>query len=331
MILRAALLGCGWIGSEFRTDSAAGIYNHAAAYHACPETQLVAICDRDSVKLLQAGERWQVDARFADAAELLAKAQPEIVSICTPDATHHALIKAALETASVRAILAEKPLALELAEAQELVALAKRRGIALAVNYSRRYSEGHAALRDRLRGGEFGRIVTVGGFYTKGTLHNGTHWFDLARLLVDEIAEVTGFDFLHEDSADPTFDAVLRFAGGATGHLQAFDAKAGTLFEMDIVGTQGRVRVVEPAGRFVTSRIVESETFPGYRVFGAEEILPARNSDTVLHAVEDLVRCVKEGGTPRCSGEDGVATVRIAHAIRESVKTGKSILLTDHA
>lgn len=330
MILRAALLGCGWIGSEFRTDSAAGIYNHAAAYHACPETQLVAICDRDPVKLQQAGERWQVDARFSDGAELLAKTQPEIVSICTPDSTHYALIKAALETSSVRAILAEKPLALELSEAEELVALAKRRGIALAVNYSRRYSTGHAELRDRIRNGEFGRIVTVGGFYTKGTLHNGTHWFDLARLLIDEITEVSGFDFLREESADPTFDAVLRFAGGASGHLQAFDAQAGTLFEMDIVGTKGRVRIIEPAGRFAISRVIESETFPGYRVFGAEEVLPAHNSDTVLHAVEDLVRCVKEGGTPRCSGEDGVAAVRVGHAIRESVKTGKSISLVGH-
>lgn len=331
MILRAALLGCGWIGSEFRTDTAAGIYNHAAAYHACPETQLVAICDRDAVKLQQAGERWQVDARFSDAAELLAKTQPEIVSVCTPDATHYALIKAALETPSVRAILAEKPLAMELTEAQELVDLAKRRGIPLAVNYSRRYSEGHADLRDRIRDGEFGRIVTVGGFYTKGTLHNGTHWFDLARLLVDEITEVTGFNFLHEDGADPTFDAVLRFANGASGHLQAFDAKAGTLFEMDIVGTLGRVRMMEPSGRFAISRVTESETFPGYRVFGTEEILPARNSDTVLHAVEDLVRCVKEGGTPRCSGEDGVAAVRVGHAIRASVKTGKSISVANHA
>jgi len=331
MTLRAALLGCGWIGSEFRTDSAAGIYNHAAAYQACPETQLVAICDQDPVKLQRAGERWQVDARFSDAAELMAKTQPEIVSVCTPDATHYALIKMALETPSVRAILAEKPLAMELAQAQELAALAKRRGVALAVNYSRRYSLGHTELRDRIRSGEFGRIVTVGGFYTKGTLHNGTHWFDLARMLVDEIVRVTGFNLLDESGADPTFDAILRFAGGASGHLQAFDASAGTLFEMDLMGTKGRVRVIEPAGHFAISRVTESETYPGYRVFGPDEILPARNSDTVLHAVEDLVRCVREGATPRCSGDDGVAAVQVGHAIRHSVKSGEPVSVQNHA
>ena len=43
MTLRTALLGCGWIGSEFRTDTPVGIYNHAAAYQACPDTELVAI------------------------------------------------------------------------------------------------------------------------------------------------------------------------------------------------------------------------------------------------------------------------------------------------
>ena len=120
-----------------------GIYNHAAAYRACPETELVAVCDADPARLARATERWKVEAKYVDASELLSKAQPEIVSICTPDATHFTLIKAALETPSVRAILAEKPLALEVSQARELVELARARGVALAVNYSRRYSEGH--------------------------------------------------------------------------------------------------------------------------------------------------------------------------------------------
>jgi predicted dehydrogenase len=87
------------------------------------------------------------------------------------------------------------------------------------------------------------------------------------------------------------------------------------------------VRIVEPAGQFVISRIVESQIFAGYRVFGEEEILPARNSDTVLHAVEDLVHCVKTGGVPSCSGEDGVLAVRVAQAVRDSVLKGRKISL----
>lgn len=330
MTLRAALLGCGWIGSEFRTDTPMGIYNHAAAYQACPETELMAICDTDPEKLNRAGERWKVTGRYPDLGELLAKSAPEIVSVCTPDAMHFEGVKVVLSAPSVRGILAEKPLALEADEAKELVEIARSRGVALAVNYSRRYSAGHAELREWIRSGGLGKIVTVGGFYTKGTLHNGSHWFDLARWMVGEIIEVSGFDLLGESSADPTLDAILRFENGATGHLQAFDASAGTLFEMDILGTQGRVRVIEPAGQFATFHLSESRTFSGYRVFAEGEIRPARNSDTVLHAVEDLVACVKHGGVPRCSAEDGVAAVRVARAVSDSARLGRPINLKEN-
>jgi predicted dehydrogenase len=139
MRLRAAVLGCGWIGAEFRTDGPLGIYNHAAAYSACAHTDLVALCDTDPLKLNRAAERWEVKQCYTDAGELFANAQPEVVSICTPDATHFACIKAALSASSVRAILAEKPLALKQTEALELADLETRRGVKLAVNYSLRY------------------------------------------------------------------------------------------------------------------------------------------------------------------------------------------------
>ena len=325
MTLRAALLGCGWIGSEFRTDTPAGIYNHAAAYRACPDTELVAICDSDPAKLNRAGEQWEVAGRYADARELFAQAKPEIVSVCTPDATHFEYLKAALAAPSVRAILAEKPLALEINEAEEIVKESEARGVTLAVNYSRRYSDGHADLRAWIRDGGLGTIVAVGGFYTKGAFHNGTHWFDLARWLVGEIAEVTGFDLLGEKNADPTLDVVLRFENGASGHLQAFDAAAGTLFEMDILGTKGRVRIVEPEGKMTTFDLHESRIYSGYRVFEEGEVRPTRNQDTVLHAVEDLVSCVETGRLPRCSAADGLAAVRVAAAVRDSVRLGRAV------
>ena len=57
------------------------------------------------------------------------------------------------------------------------------------------------------------------------------------------------------------------FENGASGHLQAFDAAAGTLLRMDILGTLGRVRVVEPAGQFATYHLSESQHFSGLSSF----------------------------------------------------------------
>src|SRR5207248_624698 len=163
---RAALIGCGKIASEFADDpglASAGICTHAQAYAATPEIQLVAVCDSDPAKLQRCGERWKVAARYRDAGRLLAEVRPDIVSVCTPDATHYRVVQAALRADGVRAVLAEKPLALEIAQARELVRLAAERGVVLAVNYVRRYAEPIAWLKEFLDSGGLGKVRLVSG------------------------------------------------------------------------------------------------------------------------------------------------------------------------
>lgn len=325
-MLRAALLGCGWIGSELRSE-ALGIATHAAAYSTCPDTELVAVADLDEAKANQSGERWDVAARYIDTQRLFAEAGPEIVSICTPDATHYDFIKQAIAAPSVRAILAEKPLAANSVQARELAELARDRGVLLAVNYSRRHSPTHREVRERLLRGELGRIVTVGGIYSKGVRHNGTHWFDLARWFFGEVAGVSGFDFLGETGGDPTLDAVIRFASGTSTQLRAFDAAAGAVFEMDIAGTAGRVRITDGGATIESSRMKESPTFPGFRVYERDSSSTAPDRDLLLHAVQDLVTCLTQGGQPRCAAEDGIAALEIAEAVLSSARSGQSVSL----
>lgn len=156
---RAAVIGCGKIGSTFADDPRQkNVYAHAHAYTVCKSTQLVAVSDPDANRLTRATDRWQVPRAYLDSNELLDVEHPELVSICTPDHTHYSLIRAALTTPGVRAILAEKPLALDLAQAEELIALARSRCIVLAVNYSRRYANNHARWRNKLHGGLLGQI-----------------------------------------------------------------------------------------------------------------------------------------------------------------------------
>jgi predicted dehydrogenase len=323
---RATLIGCGKIGSEFADDPCvAGIYSHAGAYVACPHTTLVAVCDRDPEKLERCGERWNVTTRYLDAHQMLAEQQPEIVSICTPDSTHYDLICAAIATSSVRAILAEKPLSLDLREAQEIVRLASKRNLVLLVNYSRRYSQGHNRLREFIKSGSIGEIQTVGGYYTKGILHNGTHWLDLARFLVGEVTRVWGHDVRKEGGDDPTLDAFLEFDNGANAYLHGCDAGAFTLFEMDLVGKDGRVRIVESGHAFEIYEVGHSPHYRGYRTLVQKEKLLDGLQNVLLNAVEELVRCLDEGGQPSCSGVEGIEALRIALAVRESARTGQML------
>lgn len=328
MTYRAALIGCGRIGSEFADDPRVqGIYSHAGAYAACSATTLVAVCDRDPDKVERCGERWGVSARYRDPHRLLEEQRPEIVSICTPDPSHHSLINAAITTPGVRAVLAEKPLALNMRGGREVVDLAERLGVVLAVNYSRRYADSHQRLRDFLHAGGIGTVQTVGGYYTKGTLHNGTHWFDLARFLVGEVVRVWGFDARGEIGEDPTLDTTLEFANEASGHLHGCDAAAFSLFEMDIIGTLGRVRVIDGGHRIETYTVVDSPHYTGYRTLMLHHQAEEGLADVLLHVVEDVVRCLEEGGRPRCSGADGLAALMIALAVRDSARSGRPVTL----
>lgn len=325
---RAALIGCGKIASEFADDPRLkGVYTHAGAYAACPATALVAVCDVDPVKANNCARRWDVGAVYRDAAELFADSAPEIVSICTPDHTHFEMLSLALETPGVRAVLAEKPVALEPAAARQIARLAGERGICVVVNYSRRYSPGHLRLRDEIRAGRLGNIQAVSGYYTKGVLHNGSHWFDLARFLVGEITAVWATDKLKEPGDDPTLDVFVRFAGGATGFLHGLDAGKYSLFEMDIVGTAGRVRIVDSGYWFDFSQVSDSPYFSGYRTLVDAGREAGMLDDVTLYAVEDLVACVESGTTPRCSLEDGVKALEIGFAARASALSGQLVEL----
>ena len=191
-ILKAVVIGCGKIGSEFADDpmkDRIGIYSHAEAYHECLETELVGVCDTSEKQALAAGRRWGLDHVYYDARQLLENTRPDLVSICTPDSTHASLGRLAMDFSSVKGVLMEKPLSTTLNEGAALVKLAERKGIKLAVNYSRRYSKAFRKLKEKLNQGDIGAIQAVHGYYTKGVIHNGTHWIDILRFLVGEIVE----------------------------------------------------------------------------------------------------------------------------------------------
>jgi len=322
---KAALIGCGRIGSESAdSPSSVGIYTHAGAYAACAATRLAAVCDIDRIRLARCGERWQVEARYTDPLELLAEERPDIVSLCTPDDTHATLLRAVLETPGVKAVLAEKPLAPTTEEARELVTLAENRGVVLAVNYIRRFAPSHVELQNWLSTGGVGNLQAVSGYYVKGLLHNGTHWLDLARYLAGEVDSVLGHDRLQEPSNDPTLDVELTFANGARGCLFGLDARRFSHFEMDLIGSAGRVRLTEFGHNLEVYETVDSPRYAGCRELARiDSAFRVGLKDVLLHAVQDVVRCLAEGGQPRCSGSDGVAALEMAFAARASLIDGR--------
>lgn len=313
--LRAVVIGCGWIGAGTARDPATvGVQSHAEAYARHPRITLAGVADHDLTRAQTAAAAFGPCEVFGDPAELLHTLRPDIVSICTPDESHAAMLRLALSQPSTRAVLMEKPLSVTVNEARSLVQMASQQGVVLTVNYSRRFCPAFQQLRDELRQGIFGRIQQVQGYYGKGIIHNGTHWLDLLRFLVGDIEHVAVPAILQPDAHTPSAQIVC--ASGVPATLSALDHTAFTLFEMDILGTAGRVRILNGGHRILRSHIVESPLYADYVNLGDEEIQDCCLKDAITHAVDDLLACLDgRSAQPACTGADAVACLESATAI----------------
>lgn len=328
MTRRAAVIGCGKIGSAFADDPRVrGVYSHAGAFAASSRVCLIAVCDADDARAKSCARRWGLADSYTDVVRLLGEARPEIVSICTPDATHASVLRSVLAADSVKGVLAEKPLTTRVTEAEEIVSMAANAGVALAVNYIRRYASSHTHIREAIAGGALGAIQSVNGLYSGGLVHNGTHWFDLVRWLIGEIVTVQGFPSAEMD-ADPSPDVRLEFAMGAKGYLHGCRREAFGVFETDIVGTVGRIRIVDSGHRIETYTVGDNPNYTGYRALLRVSDESDGVGDALVNAVEDLVDCIAADRTPRCSGADAVAALRVAEAARASVEAGRALRVT---
>jgi predicted dehydrogenase len=323
---RAAVIGCGWIGAGVADDPrAVGIQAHAAAYRASPDTLLAGVCDTDPARAAHAAQRFGLPRGHTELAALLAEVRPQIVSVCTPDASHAAVVREVLGCAELRAIVVEKPLAQELAQAREVVELARRRGVTLAVNYTRRFAPSHVQARRRIAAGEIGRVVAVNGLYTKGVLHNGSHWFDLARWLVGDIVRVQAWPAGAAAAADPTCHVRVGFAHGQSGFLTGLDEAHFTAFELDCIGSAGRLRISDSGMRLDWYGVGDSPYYSGYRTLLAQPAVAGGFADAALRVVEDTVMAARSGRAPQCSGTDALAALAVAEAARRSLQSGAEL------
>src|SRR3954463_9320188 len=144
--MRAALIGCGRIAQM-----------HVSAMLGAG-VEIVAVCDRDPQKAADMAAAAGGGARvFTETAELYAQAKPDAVHIITPPSTHAAL---ALEAAQNGAhALVEKPMALDTAEADRMIAAAKEHGTRLVANHNYLAKPSVAKARELVASGAVGDVV----------------------------------------------------------------------------------------------------------------------------------------------------------------------------
>ena len=328
---RAAVIGLGRMGSTFDDEIKQGgqffmPYCHAPSYAASPHTELVAGADPHSEQGAIFADRWGLSERqiYSDHREMLEAERPDIVSVCTSARLRAAILQDVIN-AGVKAIWAEKPFTLSLAEADAVIDLCNRKGVAVAVNCSRRYNAFFTEARRMVEEGELGAILQITAYAQCNLSHNGSHAIDTMRYLVGgEVEWVFGemeSDAKAAGEEDLMGNGYLAFDSGVRGFLRGMPTGLAP-WEFDLIGTEGRVRSLaqgmETQYYRWTPGGLRDEGLPARAPFPLPRSIPSMG----LAVIEDLVHCIETGTQPRCSAEDGRKALEIAIALRESHRQG---------
>lgn len=209
--------------------------SHAAAYHRCPDTDVVAVCDLDDGLLSDFESRWKdvwPNLRlYKDYREMLDAEKPDIVSVVTGDHLHADITVESAGRASTKAIICEKPIATTLEDADRMIEAAESNDVLLSIEHSRRWYPTFLAARELIRSGEIGPLKTiVCDLLSERAMmfRNGTHLIDMICFFAESdpawlTAELEeGFDDFtayrgdggHDPATDPDTGAYIHFQNG---------------------------------------------------------------------------------------------------------------------
>ncbi|WEF34379.1 oxidoreductase [Pseudoduganella chitinolytica] len=203
-----------------------------------------------------------------------------LIVVCTPNASHHALAKAALMAG--KHVVVDKPFVLSSAEGDELVALARRQGVQLSVYQNRRWDGDFLTLRRTLASGELGTVHTYRAHFDRYAPQVKARWKEQPE---------PGAGVLW-DLGSHLIDQALTLFGkprAVTAHLsvQRDGAQVEDAFELML--DHGATRSVLHAGALVRS------PGPRYQVHGT-------HGSFVKHGIDSQEEALKRGGRPGDAG-----------------------------
>lgn len=314
----------------------------APAIEAQPDSEVAAVVSSDSER----GERFASETGIPTVHEsveaLLADPKIDVVYISTTNDLHAPQTIAAARAG--KHVLCEKPLALSLDAAREMIDACREAGVVLGTNHHLRNAATHRTMRAMIARGDIGEPLAVrvahavflpqhlrgwridrpdagGGAVFDITVHDAD---TLRFVLSDEVESVTAMTAnqgMAKSGLEDGVMGVMRFRSGLFAQFHdAFTARhAVTGFE--VLGTEGSL-----VGRDVmTQRPVGTVTL---RRNGQEEEIPIGHENLYERSVRLFNAAVRGEGELAASGEDGFRSLAVALAVRESAKTGTVVHLS---
>jgi predicted dehydrogenase len=310
--LRAAVIGVGSLGQH-----------HARVYTQLPGVELIGVADASLARAQEVGKR--LHCRSTEHyAELLGEV--DLVSVAVPTFAHHEVAKACLEKGL--AVLLEKPMTRTLAEADELIALARARGTVLQIGHIERFNEAVQALKTLKGPFRFIEIHRLGPFSQRNMdigvvldlmIHDLDIVLDLASSPVKTV-DAIGVNVLteHEDIANVR----LNLANGCVANITASRVTMDAKRKIRIFSPENYISIDYQKQELVIyslkqDRDPEEQNFMRlinreHRVFAKQEPLKVE--------LASFVQAVRDKAEPVVTGEQGRQALALALEICAQIR-----------
>jgi len=281
--------------------------------------KLVKVCDSSLAALVACKEQLPIDEELLTTKVSDLTSNPDIsaVHIATPNRTHYALAKTALEAG--KDVLVEKPMTLQSSEAYELVDLANSLGRVLYVGHIFRHNSALHTARQLLKSGTIGKIFYVRIQWTDSSYYPdrdiifdlGPHPVDVVNQLLDAWpTQVSGFAKSYRGTAknpDVAF-GILEFADDVFAHLEMSWLQPGKVREATVVGSDGKL-VIDCIRQHV------------FKTSGSKtETMPVTANNTIEAEIMHFTDCVSKRDISTKSGLIGAHNLGVLEKIRASIR-----------
>ncbi len=297
---------------------------------------LYAACDPDSQTVEERKKQFP-DVQYAAGIEDILK-DPAVraVSIAAPAALHYRLAKDSL--LSGKDVYVEKPLALTVAEGEELVEIARREGRVLMVGHILQYHPAVVKLKEFITEGVLGRIeyiysnrLNIGKLRTEENILWSFAPHDISVILMllgEEPVKVSaqGGAYLSEGVYDTTL-TFLEFAGGVKGHIFVSWLHPFKEQKLVIVGSKA-MAVFDDISKEKLFLYPHKIEWRDGKIPVAQkadyEVVPVGPGEPLKLELAHFAECVLERKTPLTDGCEGLRVLKVLEAAERSISSSKN-------
>ena len=335
--VKFGIIGTG-VGANFCAEGLSMIADTGIA-------KLVAVTSRREERAKEFASKWNLDLWYTDHEEMLEKAPIDAVIISTPHYLHYPMALDAIRAG--KHTLVDKPMAINLKEADEMINEAEKRGVKLGVTLQSRFDPTIRKVKDAAEEGKLGQLIlgeAIVKWFRTQEYYDKSHWrgrwategggalINQAIHTIDLLLWIMGppkylwaqIDTVaHNIEVEDIAVATIRFENGALGVVQGSTATyPGLPTRLEIHGTKGTAiiegEVLKRWSVLGEEEVIMEKSKEGLKSWARPELVPATNHAALI---KDFAEAVLNDREPFVNGVEGRRSLELIMAIYESSRS----------